>query len=189
VSGGKFREALFAILEEIFWWLGFSVLLPLFYLAAVPLMLYLFHKPVPWADLVKNGVLLSYATTITARAAGNYHKSVPSPRGLVGGLCILGLTTIIGASCVVYGGILVVGLDSSGSGPILGSSERLATFSTIVALLAMMFSLVFTLHARFSGGSQLPGTATLSGNIQLRGNVQSGIVQLSGDVRLSGNIK
>jgi hypothetical protein len=135
------------VLKEFGHWFLFSVAIALAQLWLIPFGYYLAKKPWTWVDLVGNGSLLFFATTITSKTAGEYFKRVKR-RSDVATLFCIGMTLII-----VFLSVFAYTLVISSRIGLLGANlapERVATSSDMLALSSLIFSAAFTLIIRVS---------------------------------------
>lgn len=136
--------------KELGYWFAFGVVIALAQLWLIPFAGMLFNKPVRWADLIQNGSFLMYATTLTAKTVGDYHKKVHGEHGMATLLCWLVGTSIIMVGVLSYALVVV--------GPRIGvlatsslSSEGVVRASGILAVASMAFSLAYTLYTCVHG--------------------------------------
>ena len=131
------------------YWLLFSIVISLAQLWLVPCIYYLTKKPLTWAELIGNGSLLFFATTITSKTAGEYFKK-SKDLGWLPTLVCIGVTFLI-----VMMSVSAYALVTASRMGILTlnslSPERVATFSNILALSGAIFSFAFTLLIRGDG--------------------------------------
>ena len=136
-------------LKDFGYWLLFSIVISLAQLWLIPCFYYLTQKPWTWVELIGNGSLLFFATTITSKTAGEYFKKGKNPGGLATLVCI-GVTFLI-----VMMSVSAYALVTASRMGILAlnslSPERVATFSNILALSSAIFSFAFTLLVRVDG--------------------------------------
>lgn len=134
------------ILKELGYWLLFSVILALAQLWLIPFVYYLTNKPWTWVELVGNGSLLFFATTITSKTAGEYFRKVKSRNELATLFCIAVTFIVVILSVFAYG-LLTASRVGIAPGISL-APEKVAFLSNILALSGLIFSLAFTLIIR-----------------------------------------
>lgn len=133
------------ILEELGYWLLFSLVIGLAQLWLIPLAYYLGQKPWTWIDLIGNGSLLFFATTITSRTAGEYFRKVKQASKVATLLCIVTMFAIIIVSVFSYGIIVATRMEA----PVIAlSPARVAITSALVAIFGLLFSLSYTIYIR-----------------------------------------
>jgi hypothetical protein len=135
-------------------WLLFEVVVPLFPLCFFPLAAYLFEQPWSWVDILADGSVLLYATTIASKAVGDHLSKLGSD--LEKGICVAILIVIVAFSTFIYAFIVMT------SRLILASSfsqQRAAVWSAGLALSSLVFSFglrIVTRGLSLSAGGRLP---------------------------------
>ncbi len=137
------------VLKDFGYWLLFSIVISLAQLWLVPCIYYLTQKPLTWVELIGNGSLLFFATTITSKTAGEYLKKGKSRSELATLICIGVTFLIVMMSVFAYALVTAVRIGVMAANSL--SSERVATFSDILALSGAIFSFAFTLLVRVDG--------------------------------------
>jgi hypothetical protein len=127
----------------------FSVIIALAQLWLIPSFYYLTQKPWTWAELVGNGCLLFYATTITSKTAGEYFKRVKTRNEWATLVCIAMTFIIVALSVFVYALVTATRAGLVLANPL--SPERVARISDGLALSGLIFSGAFTLIIRAYG--------------------------------------
>lgn len=136
-------------LHEIGYWLVFSVVIALAQLWLVPLLYYLTSKQLTWVELIGNGSLLFFATTITSKTAGEYFKKVRGGNPWATLLCIGVTFGIVFASVFCYALVIA---DRTGMFPPKSlSPEHVAFLSDVLAASGLLFSFGYTLYIRAYG--------------------------------------
>ena len=140
------------LVKEICYWTFFSVVVSLAQLWLVPVAYYLVRKPWTVVGLVGNGSLLFFATTITAKTAGEYFKKVKGHHewaATLGCSVMTFLTVILSA--------FILGLESAARAGVMAadtlSPERVTVLSVGLAVSGLIFSLGYTLLMRKMGES------------------------------------
>lgn len=137
------------LVGEMFHWMLYSIVLSLLYFVLTCLVWWLTKHPVTWTELLKSGGLVTYASTLSAKTAGEYIKSGSRITHLTS-LCVFGLICIVGSSAVVYGLLLGLGTSApqSASNAPFVQPERLVMFSWAVASVAVVYGFCFTLYGK-----------------------------------------
>jgi len=113
---------------------------------------WLIQRKVDWIELVKSGGLVTYASTLASKTAGEYFKTV-SGKTLMTTFCVFGHACILVSTAGVYGALLSLGTSASpqaNTNPII-SSSRFTEFSWKIAAVAVAYSFSFTLYAKAKG--------------------------------------
>lgn len=137
------------IAKEIVYWAFFSVVMALAQLWLLPLIYYIANRPVSWVQLVGNGSLLVFATTITSKSAGDYFKRVRQHRWWATILCFGGTIVIIVISIGLYALVTARGIGLLGAHSL--AAARVTTMSDMLAFFSVVLSLSYTLLARAYG--------------------------------------
>lgn len=149
VAGTRVDVGSTGYLHEIGYWLFFSVLIALAQLWLVPLLYYLTSKSLTWVELIGNGSLLFFATTITSKTAGEYFKKVRGGHPWATLLCIGVTLGIVLASVSCYALVIA---DRTGILPPKSlSPDHVAVLSDVLAASGLIFSLGYTLYIRAYG--------------------------------------
>lgn len=136
------------VLKDFGYWFLFSIVISLAQLWLIPCFYYLTQKPLTWLELVGNGSLLFFATTITSKTAGEYFKKGKSNE--LATLFCIGVTfLIVMMSVFAYALVTAARMGILASNSL--SPERVATVSNILALSGAIFSGAFTLLIRVDG--------------------------------------
>jgi hypothetical protein len=129
--------------SSIVYWLFFEVGIPLapLYLL-IPLAFFLSGESWQWADIVADGSLLFYATTIASKAAGEHLKDLDARSQR---LC-LGISFLIAIlSAFIYALIVMTSFLNFNSAL---SPKRVAVTSTGLAISSLILSFVLRLRTR-----------------------------------------
>lgn len=134
-------------------WLSFSVPLALAHLPLTALAFWLWQRPITWVDILKNGALLTYTTTLTAKALGEYMRKARKDSEILSILCVICALAIILPTVFVYGVMIASQVSVTGStsrpfSPL--AAGRLAALSSALALAGMFYSLGYTIYTRVS---------------------------------------
>jgi hypothetical protein len=138
-----------SVLSEMIHWLLYSVALSLLYFALTLLVWWVTNHPVTWAELLKSGGLVTYASTLSSKTAGEYIKSGSRITPLTS-FCVFGLICILASSAGVYGLLLSLGTAAPqppSSAPFV-APERLVEFSWSIAIVAIVYGFCFTLNGK-----------------------------------------
>jgi hypothetical protein len=136
------------IAKEIGHWIFFSLVVGLAQLWIIPILYYLFQKNLTWVELIGNGSLLFFTTTITAKTAGEYFKKVQGS-AITNVACFGAAMVIILASVSCY-----TAVTATRAGLVPGASlspARVAIMSNVLATVAIVFSLAYTSIIRAFG--------------------------------------
>lgn len=141
----------YTVTEEMVIWLLFSVLISLGYFGLTLVVWWIVQRKVDWVELLKSGGLVTYASTLASKTAGDYFKTV-SGKTLMTPFCVFGLVCILLVTAGVYGALLSLGASApqQGANPII-SPARLAQFSWMVAVAAVAYGFSFTYYAKRRG--------------------------------------
>ena len=146
------------VLKDIGYWILFSLVLALAQLWLIPLGYYLVKKPLTLVDLIGNGSLLFFATTITSRTAGEYFRRVKGHHAGATLVCLFAMLVIVLPSVFAYAFEIAfrAGLDGTSSSPeritVLSlAPERITMLSLVLAVSAVIFSFGYTLYIRAYG--------------------------------------
>lgn len=137
------------VLKDLVYWLFFGVIIALAQLWLIPFGYYLTSKSVTWVQLVGNGSLLFFSTTITSQTAGEYFKKPKAHNAAATLLCIVPTLGIIILSVCGYGLVIATQLGMLPANSL--SAERVTTVSDILAIAGMIFSFGFTIYLRVFG--------------------------------------
>jgi hypothetical protein len=136
------------ISKEILHWLFFSIAIGLAQLWLIPLFYYLFQKHITWVELIGNGSLLFFATTVTSKTAAEYFRKVKGDTtGHV--LCFALAILIIMASVTCYAAVTATRGNLVPAASL--SPERVTFMSDILAGAGIVFSLAYTSLIRAFG--------------------------------------
>lgn len=137
------------VVKDLGYWLLFGVVISLAQLWLVPFAYYFTTQPVTWVQLVGNGSLLFFATTITSRTAGEYFRKPKAHSAFATLICIAATFIIILLSVFGYGLVIAthVGLLPTSS----LSAERVTTVSDVLAASGIIFSCAYTIYLRVFG--------------------------------------
>lgn len=107
------------------------------------------NKPWTIIELLGNGSLLFFATTITSKTAGEYFKRVRGHHAIATPMCVICLISILLPSVFAYGieAATRVGVTASES----LSPGRVTRVSLFLAGSAILFSLSYTLFVHAFG--------------------------------------
>lgn len=134
------------ILKEFGYWVLFSVVISLAQLWLIPLAYYLANKSWTWVDLIGNGSLLFFATTITSKTAGEYFKKVKGHHEIATLLCGAVAFIIILVSVFAYAVVTASRVGALAN--ITLSPARIARTSDLLAVTGLVFSLAYTIYFR-----------------------------------------
>jgi uncharacterized membrane-anchored protein YitT (DUF2179 family) len=139
------------VAEEFGYWFLFSVMISLAQLWLVVFAYYAMRKQFTWMELIGNGSLLFFATTMASKTAGEYFRKVkPRKRNGVATLvCLFAMIAIIFPSVFIYALITAIRVGMM-SGNML-APDRVTFISDVLALAALLFSLGFTFVIRYGG--------------------------------------
>jgi hypothetical protein len=134
------------ILKEFGYWFLFTVVIALAQLWLIPCAYYLTQKQFTWVELIGNGSLLFFATTITSKTAGEYFKKVKTRNEGTTLLCLTVMFIIIIPAVFTYALVTAsrVGIMAANS----LSPERVAMVSDVLAASGLLFSLAYTFIIR-----------------------------------------
>jgi hypothetical protein len=139
------------IVEEFGYWFLFSIVIALAQLWLIPCAYYLTQKQFTWVELIGNGSLLFFATTITSKTAGEYFKKVKSQKRtrFTTLFCLFGMVIIVLPAVFTYA--LVTASRVGMMAATVLSPERVATVSDVLAVSGLLFSLAYTFIIRAYG--------------------------------------
>jgi hypothetical protein len=137
-----------AVVREMVHWFLFGVIVSLGYLALVLLILWVEGKHVDWIAAVKSGGLLTYASTLAARTAGEYLRKVTRIT-LISSFCVVGLLAVIVPAACVYALVLESAVSQTPALPAIIMPDRVAQASLVIACLAVGYGFVFTLFLKW----------------------------------------
>ncbi len=142
----------YTLIEEMIIWMLFSVGVSLAYFGLTLLVWWLIQRSAYWVELLKSGGLVTYASTLASKTAGEYMKIVTS-KTLMTPFCVFGLICIVLSTAGVYGALLSLGTGASQQPNVNAviSPARLAQFSWIIAAVALAYGFSFTLYAKSRG--------------------------------------
>jgi hypothetical protein len=146
-----------AVLKDIGYWILFSLVLALAQLWLIPVGYYLVKKPLTLVDLIGNGSLLFFATTITSRTAGEYFRKVRGHHGWATLVCIFAMLGIVLPSVFAYAFEVAFRVGLGGASSPQGvtvaslSPERITLLSLVLAISGTVFSFGYTLYIRAYG--------------------------------------
>jgi putative flippase GtrA len=133
-----------AVAREMVHWFLFGVIVSLGYLALVLLILWLKGNHVDWIAAVKSGGLLTYASTLAARTAGDYVRKMTRIT-LFSSFCVVGLLGVIVPAACVYALVLESAIPQVPAVTAAIMPNRVAQASLAIACLALGYGFVFTL--------------------------------------------
>lgn len=130
------------------YWLLFSVIVSLAQLWLVPLAYYIMSKPLTWVELIGNGSLLFFATTITSKTAGEYFKKVHGSHAIATLICVAVTLLTVLTSAFVYAFVTAtrMGVLSANMSP-----EKVTSLSDLLAGSGIVFSFAYTIYVRVYG--------------------------------------
>jgi hypothetical protein len=137
------------LLEECGYWALFSVLIALAQLWLIPFAYYAYQRPWTLVDLVGNGSLLFFTTTITSKTAGDYFRKVRVRSKGLTLFCIAITFGIVLLSVFLYAIVVAAPRIGITAGNSL-RPDRVARLSEVLAISGLLFSFVFTLIIRVS---------------------------------------
>jgi uncharacterized membrane protein len=145
----KEKEFTDSIAREIGYWALFSVVIALAQLWLIPVGYYLLTKPWTLVELIGNGSLLFFATTITSKTAGEYFKRVKGHHGWATLICLTAMIFIVFVS--VFAFALEAAVRAGAMSPDALSPERVTGISLGLAFAGIVFSFAYTLYIRAYG--------------------------------------
>ena len=131
----------------MWYWLLFSVLISLTQLWLVPLFYYLLNKPLTWVDLIGNGSLLLFATTLTSKTTGEYFKKVTTHHWFASSFFVL-LTFAVTAMAVGSYALMLASRTGSLLSDRAVTPEKMTIVSGWLAATGLVFSLAGTIYIR-----------------------------------------
>ncbi len=134
--------------NSIVYWLLFEVVIPLapLYLL-IPVAFFLTREHWQWSEIVADGSLLLYATTIASKATGEHFPYLDSPRSKWFSICVL--IIIVMLSSFIYALIVMTNYLNFDSAL---SPKRVALMSTGIAICSLIFSFALRLRTRLPKG-------------------------------------
>jgi hypothetical protein len=97
-------------------------------------------------DLVGNGSLLFFATTITSKTAGEYFKRGNVHTEAATLICFVVTLLIVISSVFTFGIVVTMRFSSA----VQVAPQRVANFSSLLAVAAIIFSFAFTIFIKYS---------------------------------------
>ncbi len=137
------------VFKDLGYWMLFGVIIALAQLWLIPFAYYLLKRPLTWVELIGNGSLLFFATTITSKTAGEYFKKVKGHHGWATLLCLFVTVVIILLSVFAYALVIAARLEKAIANAL--SPERVATMSTVLAAAGLIFGFAYTIYIRVFG--------------------------------------
>ena len=137
------------VCKDLGYWLLFSIVIALAQLWLVPFAYYLTNQSVTWVQLIGNGSLLFFSTTITSKTAGEYFRRVKAHSAFATLICIFATLVIILFSVFGYGLVIATHVGILPVSTL--SAERVTTMSDVLAVSGIIFSFGYTIYLRVFG--------------------------------------